>query len=162
MLQNLLCHFFYKKQDTKVGKNITFLTTNLRLFLSSPSACWRAELLRTNITVIIMEFLNSIWIIFGSFGFLFFPNFFEEFFDEFFWRIFWRIFWQFIFMNFFMNFLTNFNFSEDLFTYNLLIIASFRIGVPSILFLINLLILKKGPKKLWGIWPKKFLIFMHG
>ena len=50
-----------------------------------------------------------------------------NFFDEYFWRICWRI--------FLMNFLTIFNFLVDFFlTYNLLTVASFRIGVPSILF----------------------------
>ena len=45
--------------------------------------------------------------------------------------------------NFFDKFLTNFDFSEDFLTYNLLTIASFRIGVPSILLLLDLNIIKQ-------------------
>ena len=60
----------------------------------------------------LMDFLD------GCFGRIFSTYFFDGFFEEFFRR----------------TFLKNFNFSEDFLTYNLLIVASFRIGVPSILF----------------------------
>ena len=87
----------------------------------------------------------------GNFFVPFSDEFFDEFSDKFFWRIilknlfdkffwrvsltsffdkcldefFWQIFWQIFLMNFWWIFLTNF------LTYNLLTIASFRIGVPS-------------------------------
>ena len=49
---------------------------------------------------------------------------------QFFWQIFWANFWQ-IFEELFDNFFTNF------LVYNILTIASSRIGVPSILFIIK-------------------------
>ena len=71
-------------------------------------------------------------------------QFFDDFFDDFFWRYFGDFFWFDWFFDdffdwFFDEILTNFDFLEDFFlTYNLLNIASFRIGVPSILFFSNL------------------------
>ena len=89
---------------------------------------------------------------------IFLKNFFDKFFDEFFWWFFWRNFWRsfwWIFLRTFWwilkNSLTNFftNFFDEIFyelfdelnffgiffyTLNLLTIASFRIGVSSILF----------------------------
>ena len=56
---------------------------------------------------------------------IFLMNFLTKFFDEFFWRIFWQFFWPIIL------------------TYTLLTIASFRIGVPSILFFRNVWNLQK-------------------
>ena len=107
-------------------------------FLGLPSACGRVKLLRTEITPV---------------SFFFFPHlsslvselFFDKVFDEIFWRFFWRIIGRIFLTNFWRIFLTNFltNLFDEIFdeffltnflTYNLLIIASFRIGVPSILF----------------------------
>jgi len=68
----------------------------------------------------------------GFFGRIFWTDFFEGFFG----RIFWTDFFNGFFEEFFRRtFLKNFNFSEDFLTYNLFTVASFRIGVPSILFL---------------------------
>ena len=59
----------------------------------------------------------------------FFTNFFYDFFWQIFENFFCRFFWRIFLKNLLMNFLTNF------LTYNLLTVASFRIGVPSILFI---------------------------
>jgi hypothetical protein len=50
---------------------------------------------------------------------------------------FWQIFWQILLTNFVDEFFDEFFFGRFLLTYNLLTIASFRIGVPSILFNMN-------------------------
>ena len=79
-------------------------------------------------------------------------EFFGEFSDEFFWRIFWRIFWQIFWQVFWL-------FGRFSVTYNLLTIASFRIGVPSNLFFANVLC----PKCSWDIllthWQQTDLCF---
>ena len=70
-------------------------------------------LLKKNLTI----FLT---ILFDKFFWgIFLTNFFDEFFDEFFWRNFCQSFWQILY---------------------LLTIASFRVGVPSILFFLNFII----------------------
>ena len=103
-------------------------------FLSLPSACWRAKLLRTEITgrrrrrasklkLFFWCFLElplgmytylwcSFWRIFWqlfltNFLTFFFDKYFDESFNEIFRRIFWPIFWQFCLTNFWI-FLTNF------------------------------------------------------
>ena len=79
----------------------------------------------------------------GSSGFLvwwdfwrdFLTNILMKFFDEFSWWICWQIFLT-IFLTYFLTiFLTNFDLLVDFFTYNFLTITSFRIRVPSILFI---------------------------
>ena len=68
----------------------------------------------------------------------FLTNFFYKFFYKFFWWSFWWFFWWFFTKNFSKNFWQIFDkfwlLRKFSLTYNLLIIASFRIGVPSILF----------------------------
>ena len=116
----VFCRFLSKS----FGYNIVGLVNSISNLLSFPSACGRAELLRTEISGLFL-FFTVIWIIFGSLGFLTnFDDFFDEFFltsffDECLWRIFWRILiiWKIFF------------------TYNILTITSFRIGVLLDLFI---------------------------
>ena len=64
------------------------------------------------------------WVFFNEFFWqIFIMNYFEDFFDNFFWRFFLTKFFDKIFVKVFWQF------------FSLLTIASFRIGVPSILFL---------------------------
>ena len=134
-------------------------------FLRLPSAFGRGKLIRTEISgrrffscasklkLFFRRFLELPWGIYTYRSFWrifwrsFLTNILDEFFDEFFWQID-EFFWRISKTNILMNSLTNFwiflmNFFDELFdkfltnflTYNLLTIASFRIGVPSILFL---------------------------
>ena len=78
--------------------------------------------------------LGIFWVNFlGEFqGWIFWANFLVNFFSEFFWEFLDELFgW-----NFSLNFVGEFfeEFFGNFLTYNLLTIASFRIGVPSILF----------------------------
>ena len=77
------------------------------------------------------------WHFFWKILTIFLMIFFEEFSDDFFWQFFWQIFLTNLLTNFLTDCMTNF--LTIFLTYNLLTIASFRIGVPSILFQYKLL-----------------------
>ena len=111
-------------------------------FLSLPSACGRAKLLRTELCL----FVCLTFALFPQWCFLELPwgmYTYCEVFDQFFWRIFFdQFFYEFFFTNFLYElFLRIFwqiffdKFFDDFFY--ILTIASFRIGVPSILFFQN-------------------------
>ena len=82
-------------------------------------------------------------------------EFFDEIFDEIFDEFFWRIFLSNFLTNYFDEFFDDFFFGRFFFTYNLLTIASFRIGVPSILFF------HKRPNCHWPIPLKSHFRLEH-
>ena len=106
------------------GKDIHIMSKNYKVFFILLSSCGRAKLLRTEISENGCDWPLQLWfnwcyfvLLDGFFDNFFLTNFFDNFFDEFFKRI--------VLTNYFWHFF------GQILSYNLLIIASFRIGVPS-------------------------------